>query len=259
MKCNNCGYECGEDFAFCTNCSAQSAAVAEPIANPVGEKVMAALKDKLFLVLCILITASAFLSLTSGGGLPVFHILFTVFLWIAFAKSRKNIVDTNQLKNLSGTVYAYYIVMSVSTSIVVVCGAVSIILLAISGGFGMLDSLLSQYNLFGSGLLSKLIFTSGWLMLVVITIYSVAMLIVTVIGWRKIHRFAKSVYQSIESYSQNVVCATAAKNWVLVFGIVNTVTSLSGSNGGVIISNLCYTAAAVLAYMLINKYLTGKQ
>ena len=116
MKCNNCSFESEQDFAFCPNCSApagEPVSVSEPIVNPVGERVMAALKDKMFLAICVLLTVASAISTFSGGGIPAIIILHTVFLWIAYSKVQKNIVDTKQLRNLSGTVYAQYVVLNV--------------------------------------------------------------------------------------------------------------------------------------------------
>ncbi len=261
MKCNKCNFQSEQDFAFCPNCSApagEPVPAVEPVPNPVGEKVMAALRDKMFLAICVLMTVSAFLGLASGG-IPVFQILFSIFLWITFSKVRKNIVDTNQLKNLSGTVYAQYVVFNVAGCIFVVCGVVSVVLLALSGSLGIFDSLLSQFGLFSSGLSGAFVFASGWLLLVVITVIAAAMLAVSLLGWRKIHRFAKSVYTSIESYSESIQYAAAAKNWILAFGIIDAVSAIASGDFTTFLAGGCSAAAAIVAYLLINKYLASEQ
>lgn len=255
MKCNNCGFESEQDFAFCPNCSAQAA---QPIANPLGEKVMAALRDKMFLAICILMTASAFFALTSSG-IPVFQVLFSVFLWVAFAKSRNNIVDTRQLKNLSGTVYAQYVILNVTSCILIVCGVVSAFLMGAMGGAGLFDSLLSQFGEFDFDLSGVLAFASGWIVLVVCLVAAGVCLAISLLGWRRIHRFTKSIYKSVESYTQDIQCAAAAKNWILVLGIFEAVSALSSGDFMTILANGSGAAATILSYLLLNKHLTDKQ
>lgn len=261
MKCNSCSFQSEQNFAFCPNCSApagEPVSVGEPVPNPVGEKVMSALKDKLFLAICVLMTVSAFLGLASGG-IPVFPVLFSIFLWMTFSKVRKNIVDTNQLKNLSGTVYAQYIVFNVTSIILIVCGVVSAFLMGVLGGAGLFDSLLSQFDGYGINLSGALAMASGWIILVVCLITAGIILAINLLGWRKIHRFAKSIYQSINTYSNNIQCAAAAKNWILAFGIIDAVSALTSGDFITILATGSYAAAAIVAYLLINKYLTSEQ
>ena len=256
MKCNFCGYEAQENFAVCPVCNKEVAPAA--VVNPVGEKVMAALKDSLFLVLCILMTVGAFFGLLSDG-FDVISILFCVFSWIVYSKSRNNIVDTNQLRNLSGTVYAQYIVCNVSACIMIVCGIVSAILMGVLGGAGIFDSLISQFDGFGSALSGVLALASGWIILALCIVAGGVLLVLSLLGWRKIHRFAKSVYQSINTYTEGVVCAAAAKNWVLAFGILEAVSAVTSGSFTGLLSGGCQAAATIIAYLLIGKYLADKQ
>ena len=256
MKCNFCGYESQEDFAVCPVCS-QNVAPAAPV-NPVGEKVMAALKDKLFLVLCILMTAAAGLSLISGR-VPVLEALFSIFLWLAYSKAKNNVVDTNQLKNVSGTVYAQYVLMNVAAGIFLVCGVVCALLMGVLGMADFSEELLSQFGEFNLNIGGALAMASGWIIFVVFAIAAGLILVINLLGWRKIHRFAKSVYQSINTYTDGVVYANAAKNWILAFGIIDGISALTSGDFMTILVGGAGAAASIIAYLLLNKYLTDKQ
>ncbi len=259
MKCNNCSFESEQDFAFCPNCSAPAG---ERIVNPVGEKVMAALKDKMFLAICVLLTVASAISTFSGGGIPAIIILHTVFLWIAYSKVQKNIVDTKQLRNLSGTVYAQYVVLNVLSIILLVSGVISVILTLVFGGLDLPESILAHFGDINLDISSALVMLSGWLIFAVFTVIAAVMLVVNVLIWRKIHRFAKSVYQSIDTYTQNLQYADAVKTCLLVLGVLDAVSAgYVLVNGGFItaISNACLAAATILASQLVGKYLADKQ
>ena len=262
MKCNNCGYECGEDFNFCPNCSAQSAVVAAPIANPVGEKVMAALKSKIFLVICVLLTVASALSTFLGGGIPAINILYTIFLWIAYAKAQKNIVDTNQLKNLSGTVYAQCVILNVVSTILLVTGVISVVLTLVFGAFELPESILAHFGDIDLDISGVLVMLSGWLIFAVFTVLAVIMLLANIFIWRRIHRFAKSVYQSIDAYTQNLQYADTVNSCLLIFGLFHAVSA--GSllvDGGFVtaVSNACLAAATIFASQLVGKCFSYKK
>ncbi|MBQ8868966.1 MAG: hypothetical protein IJ027_04520 [Oscillospiraceae bacterium] len=264
MKCNSCSFESEQDFAFCPNCSApagEPVSVDAPIPNPIGEKVMAALKDKLFLVLCILLTAASALSVI-GDSIQVLNILFTIFLWIAYSKAQKNIVDTKQLRNVSGVAYAQYIIFNVVSVILLVCGVILGVVLGFLGGGGLSNELLSQFGEFDVSIAGILVTASGWLFFIIFTVIAVALFLINLFCFRKLHGLAKSVYQSIESYTPTVNYAVAAKNWLIVLGVLSAVsaaTSISGENFLPAVADACGAAATILAGLLVNKYLVSEQ
>ena len=157
MKCKNCGFEYGEQYDYCPNCGTQNAVeqptkqpVAEAVSlNPVADKVMSALKDSGFLVLCILMSISCVLSLK--GGFPLINILLTIFLWLTYADVQKGFANEKHLQSISGTVYASYVITNVVSIILIVCGVLfGVLVTAFAGteefaqGF---DMAISQYDL----------------------------------------------------------------------------------------------------------------
>ena len=83
MKCSNCGYESQEDFIYCTNCGTAVADAPAVSLNPVADKVLAVLKDRLFLVICILMSVSCVAALMCES-IPIINILLTIFLWLTY-------------------------------------------------------------------------------------------------------------------------------------------------------------------------------
>ena len=68
MKCNNCGNEIVENSAFCTFCGSPVSQVepAEAPTSAVRQKILDIFKDKLFFVLCILVSVSTVFSIANS-------------------------------------------------------------------------------------------------------------------------------------------------------------------------------------------------
>ena len=123
MKCIKCGFESAEDFNFCPVCSEPQTPVESVSINPAADVVMPALKDNLFLAICILITIYCGLALVSGT-LPLIQVLTTIFLWLVYSQSKEGFVSENHLRNVSGTVYAGYVINNVVFGIIAFCGII---------------------------------------------------------------------------------------------------------------------------------------
>lgn len=273
MKCNKCGFEHEQDFEYCMNCGAASrddnAVPVEAVSlNPVADKVMNALKDNLFLVLCILMSASCVLSL--NGGLPLINILITIFLWLTYADTQKGFANEKHLQCVSGTVYASYVITNVACGILIVCG---VLLGAIFAFFANTPEFISEFEMalseydfseFGveiSDIPQALLALSGWIIAFVFIVIAAIGLVFNILGMRKIHRFAKSVYQGIMYQNPNFANPRAAKNWLLFFGICSAISAVSALTSGSITSVLatgCAAASEIIAYILIDKYLVEK-
>ena len=63
------------------------------------DKVLGAIKDKLFLIICILLSISCVLSF-AGSEMPLIILLAVIFLWIIYSGSKNNIADPDNLKLL---------------------------------------------------------------------------------------------------------------------------------------------------------------
>lgn len=273
MKCNKCGFESERDFEYCMNCGTKAkddkAVPVEAVSlNPVADKVLNALKDNLFLALCILMSASCVLSL--NGGLPLINILITIFLWLTYADTQKGFANEKHLQCVSGTVYASYIITNVACGILIVCGVLFGGIFALFANtpefISEFEVALSEYDLseFGvqiSDIPQALLAMSGWIIAFVFIAISAIGLIFNLLGMRKIHRFAKSVYQGIMYQNPNFENPRVVKNWLLFFGICSAISAVSSLASGGIIAALatgCVAASEIIAYILIDRYFVEK-
>lgn len=258
MKCTQCGYEREENFPHCPQCGApQETDLISP--NPAAQKVLQVLKDPWFLIICILVSANCILSL-SADGLPIISILMSVFLWLVYAQSRKDVADHTQLRNVSGTVYAQYVLTYVAAGLVllagVICMAAFNVLYAdpyyineLLGEFIELDD--NVYALFNmAGVLS------GSILMVIFAFAAIVVVVFNIFSLRYIHQFAKSVYQSIDTGVLELKYANAASIWLYVFGAISGVGALPILSGefasGLASGANC--AACILAGLLIRRH-----
>lgn len=269
MKCKNCGYESEKDFAYCVNCgaAAEFEPVAEPVSlNPAADKVLPLLQTGLFLAVCILMTVSTAASICSGS-ISVINILITIFLWCAYSSAQKGYVDVNQLRNVSGTVYASYIITNVLAGIIAGLGILCAALISQINIYDIIDVFeefsleLSQYNIdlydISRGITSFL----GVIIAVVFILIAVAVFVINILGVKKIHRFIKSVYTGVAYQNPNFEKAVAAKNWIMFFAVISGVSALGSISSFSILSlaaSGCQCAALVIVYILIDRYFVDK-
>jgi len=259
MKCLNCGTEYKEEYSFCPNCGTP-APIAEPVSlNPTADKVLAALKDNLFLVLCTLISISAAVQILAGG-IPVIEILITIFLWITYSKSRNGEVDSTNLRRISGTVYAQYIINNVLFGILIGCGAlISVIFAFIPNSSNIFeqfeDELLLELPKIASFSMEILFFIFK-IIGPIIMIISIAGLLVNIYGMRKIHGFVKSIYTGVDFQNPNFENPNTAKNWMITFGVFQAIYALSNLlvDFFLAVSYSCNAAAFIIAAILVSKY-----
>ena len=261
MKCNNCGFENADTNAFCINCGnslkEQQPVASEPTptisVNPVAEKVIWVLKDNLFLAICILTSVLTGTSLLSGS-LNVIGVLFTIFLWLIFAKTKKNLVDVANMRRVSGTIFANYVIGWVLFGLM---AFLTVIIIAISGaGSIYLDEIISEldlgsfYNMFDAMSAGIIIFA-----LIIIMVVALAAILVTIFAYGTIHKFARSLYVSVLTGAFNLEKVDAAKNWLLALGIIEGISALlSIYNIWAFLTTGCSAAIYFIAYALIKKH-----
>lgn len=262
MKCANCGFENAQDFSFCPSCGAPTLDSAPT--NNAAAKILQALKDPLFLVLCILMSVSCFFTLITSGP-DVISILFTVFLWLTYAQAHKDIADPKYLRCVSGTLYAHYVLVNVAAVFIIVIGALLTAFTdtildssAVSALFAELEAELPAkamellYPLLTSGLLT--------FVFVAFIAVGVGILLVNLFSIRYIHRFAKSVYKSIESGALTLKHANAARVWLYIFGILSGLSLLSsGDSISAYLLSAVSCAMPILAAVLMQKHLLNQQ
>ena len=274
MKCPNCLYESEQDFIFCPKCGVQvqseqihpqAQPILMPNINPAASRALAIVKDNLFLAMCILISIGTLFSM------GVINILFTIFFWLVFAQGRKGVADVRHFRSISGAVYANYVVINVASIIIIVCGAIYLALYGyvISIDSSIIDTPITYYmpdlaelqpfadvikNL-GIGFLTFDIFLIVFSLIFIV--FGVVVLLINIFAQRKIHRFAKSFYIGIQTASLEVYKPRAVKNWLIVFAVFSGLSAISslGGNFSEAVYSGCFTAAEIIAVILIKKYL----
>ncbi len=270
MFCPNCGSQMMDGTIFCTNCGSPMTPRSMIVR---GNRVITALQDPLFLVICILQSVSALVHMIIGfyGVIPV---LFTVFLWIVFAKAKRGETPQKQLRCISGVVYAEYIVSFVLSGLMLLAGTLILVLGVTfpfaSGGLPELGNFAWEYlpEQYGRAdyVFSTLLFVIIGLVLIVTAGATIAL---NILGYRRIHRFAKSVYENAYEDVQ-LPDAKAARIWLMIFGIASaaqipssffTIFISSVVSGGIdgasimaIVASGCSAAMTILAGVLVKKY-----
>lgn len=259
MKCPICNFEIEEGAKFCTACGAQVGAVEPDFKSTTADKILSVLKDKLFLVICILFSVGTAASLISDS-LPIINILITIFLWLTYSSSLKNIADDKNLRRISGCVYANYVVMNVASIIIIVCGVILTIVFSIFGNtpefMSSFTSSFEGYAINLNALPQDLLSIFGWVIGAAFVLLGVGMLVFNILGTRKIHRFAKSFYMAISNPAVELENTKKVKNWLIFFGVCTGVSALSSLTTSLwaTVSGGCIAAVIFLAVTLIDKY-----
>ncbi len=266
MKCKNCGFESEQNFEYCVNCGTKASdenfVPVEPVSlNPAADVILPALRDKLFLALCILMSVLCLLSLSSSG-LPLLNILFTIFLWLAYADAQKGFANEKHLQCISGTVYAQYVIVNVASIIFIVCGVL------FGGLFNLVsdntdviaefDLLLETLGLSQMDITQELIGVFGWIFGAIFVVIGVIMLLFNAFMMRKIHRFAKSVYTGIMFQNPEFEKPETVRNWfvfIAVCGGINVINSITLANPIYMLESVCLTAIPIIVITLINKHI----
>lgn len=259
MKCIQCSFDSEQDFRYCPVCGAEQ--TAQIVQNSAAQTVLCALKDKLFLALCILVSASCILSL-AADIIPLLSILATVFLWITYAKSRQDIADYQQLRRISGTIYAQYVITNVLGVLFMVVGVICIAAFdAIVESSAFLDVITQEL---GTDILPIAELTGtiwGAVFVAVFMIIGVLILVLNIFSMRYIHRFVKSIYQSIPNGVLELKHVNAAKVWLFIFGGFSgfsALTSVLGSQMLIALTNGIGCGIYIIAGLLVNKYFIPK-
>ncbi len=278
MKCSYCGFESNRDYQYCPQCGAvmekkdagftpppQTDFVYETPTPQPEHKIVTALKDKLFLVVCILISACCGLSFL-GGGLPIIRIFLTVYMWVAYSQTKNNTLNPNHIRNISGTVYASYVVNNVLGVFFIVFGLLfSVLITFITSNAEMLTMFYEELEATAGSkvvdLFSQYFVTFAGLIGVVISVMGIILIVINIVGRKTIHKFIKSTYMNMGMPTEQIQKASKAYVWLLVFGIFNAVSALSSSGSGasmIFLSEAAYSAALIITAILVKKYFSKK-
>ena len=314
MYCSSCGREIG-DSRYCPICGAEqkhpeaekTADQGTPVftmpdygqnssydyssassyaSDEIEQRYRTAFNDPRFLVIAILETVVALVSLIGGatthttvdlGGVSVtvsiLPILFAIALWLIYisAKSRER-MHTTGLAIASGTLKAILIITWIAVILIIVLSVLMIIAgsaAVVSIDSGELSEILKDLNVDINGNPLDIdiyqygrdfIETGKVILAVVIIILAVILIILNVTCMRKLHRFAKSVCVSLKTGNYNIMYPRAAKNWLIFIAVMSflavagSIAAQSVDDALVIISGLCSGFAAILASGLIRYY-----
>ncbi len=261
MKCLKCGFESEADFNFCPQCS-EPAPANEALENPAAKRALGLIKDKLFLIVAILISITTLLSF-SKGGIPVINVLLTVFVWVLYSKGAKNIADSSNIRNISGTVYASYIVTYVLAIILAVCG----LIMAAAMSFIQLDNAaidefkgaFTDMAGIAKQVAEAILSISAFSIILIFGVVCAIMFIFNIAGLRNIHKFIKSVYISIDTANENYHKPNTARAWLLALGILKAVSAIASADIENIISGGSFAAALIITSILVEKHFLSVQ
>lgn len=269
MKCPNCLKENNYDARYCLYCGSQL--FAQTQTNTAwGTKIVEAIKSKLFFALCI-ITSVGLGFCVFSGSINILAVLATIFLWLVYIKAQKGVVDVNNMRNLSGTFYAFYVINYILSALLFLCtGILSLFAgLGYASLTGQIDqSFISEFNeaLFSNPLLNSFalelsvstVIVIIWIFVIILLVMSVVTLLINVFANRKIHRFIKSLYQSVNDTQINPLTHSQnATVWLWVFGIFNAVSSLYTFVAGQFmagLSGICFATVYILFAIIIKQY-----
>lgn len=256
MKCTKCGFESELDHPVCPQCQA------EIRPNPAAQKILRALRDPLFLVICILMSISCAVSL-AADALPLISILITVFLWLTYAQSRKEIADAKHLRCISGAVYANYVITYVVAGLIVIVGIIFTVAFGlIAGNPDFLETFFSELiDVDFAAYSQALTLIPSGIILVVFVFIAAILVVINIFALRYIHRFAQSVYQSIEAGVLSLKHVTTTKVWMFIIGGLSAVSCLSNLANDAFeafLSSASSGAICILAGLLIHKYFSDE-
>ena len=276
MKCTSCGYESPVELATCPQCGAAMPTVeptaqptyaptepmyAQPVAaHPVYAFLLNFVQDKLFMIIAILTTAATAVQLIAGDGINLIALLVTIFMWLAYSKAQKGELDRNNLRHVSGTVYAMYIIFNVAAIMLIVSGALIALTMGLAAGSIPTD-LLMDIEEIPAAMLEWLLGAGGIVVGAIVALMGVGMLLISLFCYKRLHRFAKSLYESIDTLQFAFVHQQSAYGWLLAIGIIDAISAagvmaddlLSGVAAG------CTAAAYIVSAVLVKKHFLDPQ
>lgn len=239
MKCTNCGFEREEDFVFCPSCGSKAGETADTSAEITAdtaaaesftEKVHKMLSSSMFLCICILESVYTAFSLASKN-IPIINILMTIFLWLLFSSAKKGFADHGKMRNISGTVFASYVIYWVVSGLLILLGLISAFAVSYLASVPELTNSLADFinRQFGNygNLAASLLSLSTVVIAVVFIIAAAFIIIFNCIGIRSIHKFLQSLYKSVEAGTPSLVKCKAASGWLMTFGVFAGISALS--------------------------------
>ncbi|MBQ0083267.1 MAG: hypothetical protein KBS52_00665 [Clostridiales bacterium] len=287
MFCKKCGFEFNEGVEYCPQCGAQQTPEYdaefgekpddlnipfEAVPSTLSDKVTELVSSGLFLAATILATVSAVLNSLSGG--IDLSILYAIFMWTAYASAKKGKVTYNNIRNISGMLFAEKIILIVSSALIGFAGIVVSLLGNIVDGFSFkedfvreFESALEQGGVNSNEFLGELSEIFGKVDMktfldvfvkaigIIAIIVAVGMLLVAIFGIGSIHKCVKTTYEGMRDGNENIQKLTACRGWLMTFGIVGCLSVLSNigtDNITGLIAGGASAAAYIIGFVLVG-------
>ena len=198
-------------------------------------------------------------------------ILATIFLWLLHSNTKKGITDSQNLRNVSGTVYALYIIDYILVGLMVLLGIAFLLIAIFASNNAMVleafeDSLTLSSQLqqiLPNQLTAQIVLVLIWAFAIVFLFGAVITFIVNAFGVRHIHRTVKLSYQSMDNpVVEPTKYANSARVWMWVIGVCNILSGLSAivSTGFLAgVSGTCQGVVYILGAILVNNCLLKSQ
>ena len=278
MKCSYCGFESAKDYQYCPQCGTviekneqdfystpqSEYSYEQPTPQP-EHAITTALKDKLFLVACVLVSVCCGLTILNYE-LPLLRIILAVFLWIAYAQAKSNTLNPSHVRNISGTVYASYILNNVLGVLFIIFGLLfSFVFSMITSNQEMLDLFYEELETKGGSeiveLFSQYIAPFAGFIGIAISVIGIIIIVLNIIGRKTIHKFVKSIYMNMGMPTEQIQKISKAQVWLIVFGVfyaISALSSASAMNPTLMLSDLSFAAALIVIAILVKKYFSNK-
>lgn len=258
MKCPYCGERIEPQLDQCLHCKA-SLKNLDLVPNLKEDKLLYVFKDKLFLIICILMIAATVVGIIDKN-FPIIPWLFAAALWRTFWAARKDYLNKKSLKFSCGTIRANYIVTNVLCIMVIVLGLFIAVLLAIAMHEEPIDlkDIFATSNLFSifhsRFAVSFVTKFPGLFFATLFIVTSLNALIPNLIFIPKIHAFAKSVCQNNEDESIPVEYTLEARNGLYILSAISLTGLIWHDTILGFVYDFLIAIAGLFAAILINKY-----
>ncbi len=221
------------------------------------------LKDRLFFVLCVVYSISCAIGFATSRY-TIAGIVIAIFLWIVYSKSRKDTVDVESMRIISGAIFANYILNYLMVAGILLAGSVaSLAISAIKSNAELLNPLLDMLRIIFPSAARTVEFiriVPTEIIVAIIFLVALAVLLINVIFYRRVHRLAKLTYKSIQKADELIIKDTKSiTTGLLAFTIISGVQALfylsSFNLTGFLIEGGKATTYA-LAILLTKKYIS---
>lgn len=262
MNCPYCKCKLDRPLSQCPSCKSKLNG-SDLRLTPLENKLLSAFNHKLFLVTAILMTASSIFALLAKT-LPIFNVLFSIFFWISYSNAKKGFVNRQNLRSISGTIYAEYLMLNITAVLMIFLGFVGSFVISVANPTTEeIVKIIGEKGIFNRlplNLVSDFLVKYFAVALLALFVILAILVIIPNLLWRsKIHNFAKSTYKSLGDNYYPVESIREARNSLFILSSISlTEHALYFTSVFKLLSAVCLSGAGILAAILIDKYFIRK-